>query len=67
VTIDLHVRDGALEFRVADQGTGFDPAVRSAGNGLTNLRDRLGALGGHAEVESAPGRGTTVSGQIPLP
>jgi len=34
---------------------------------LNDLRDRLEALGGRVEVISAPGRGTTVVGQIPLP
>ena len=67
VAIDLDVRHGALVFRVSDDGAGFDPGVQGDGNGLTNLRDRLAALGGHAEVESSPGRGTTVRGQIPLP
>jgi signal transduction histidine kinase len=67
VAIQLRVRHGALEFRVSDDGVGFDPAARRDGNGLTNLRDRLAALGGHAEIVSAPGRGTTVRGQIPLP
>jgi signal transduction histidine kinase len=31
------------------------------------MRDRLDALGGHAEISSTPGRGTIVSGQVPLP
>ena len=31
-----------------------------------NMADRLGALGGSLQVESAPQRGTTVSGAIPV-
>ncbi len=60
-------RDGErLAFSVADDGAGFDPARADGGFGLTNLRDRLAALGGEAEIVSAPGRGTTVSGTLPV-
>jgi signal transduction histidine kinase len=45
VRIDLGQRDGHLEFDVADDGTGFDPA-RAHGSGLQGMRDRLEALGG---------------------
>jgi signal transduction histidine kinase len=30
------------------------------------MADRLGAIGGTARWESAPGRGTTISGSVPL-
>jgi signal transduction histidine kinase len=62
----LEVRRGALEFRVSDDGPGFDDSPASNGNGLTNVRDRLSTVGGHAEVASTPGSGTVVSGHIPL-
>ncbi len=52
-----------LRFEVRDDGTGFRPNDAGAG-GLTNLRDRLAAVGGELEVESAPGRGTRVTGVI---
>ena len=42
-------------------------AARTAmGSGLRNMADRLAALGGRLEVESAPGAGTTVSGHLPV-
>jgi signal transduction histidine kinase len=65
-SIQLDVRRGALEFRVTDDGCGFDGRHVEEGHGLTNLRDRLSAVGGHAEITSIPGCGTTVLGQIPL-
>jgi signal transduction histidine kinase len=40
-------------------------AVRP-GAGLTNMRDRLAAVGGAVEIRSAPGCGTVVSGSVPL-
>ena len=56
-----------LRIQVQDQGRGFDlHAARKEGNGLKNLRERLAALGGTAEVESAPGQGTTVRLTVPV-
>ena len=37
------------------------------GRGLAGIRDRAAALGGGADVESAPGEGTTVSVRFPMP
>jgi signal transduction histidine kinase len=57
--------DGLL-FEVRDDGAGFDVARSSPGAGLTNMSDRLGAVGGKLTVESDPGAGTRVRGAIPL-
>ncbi|CAN5727343.1 hypothetical protein BH18ACT17_BH18ACT17_00060 [soil metagenome] len=64
--IDLERTDGHLRFTVRDDGRGFDPSVASYGTGLQGIADRLGALDGAIEVESAPGSGTTVSGRVPV-
>jgi signal transduction histidine kinase len=56
-----------ITFTVADGGPGFDPAVVTAGSGLQNMGDRLAALGGSCQVDSSPGRGTTVAGWIGFP
>jgi signal transduction histidine kinase len=63
--IELQLCDGRLEFSVADDGTGFD-AGAPYGYGLTNLRDRLAALGGELDVDSLPGGGVTVRGRLPV-
>ncbi len=57
---------GTLTFRVADDGKGFDAETRGLGTGFLNMADRLGALGGSLQVESAPRQGTTVSGTVPV-
>ena len=55
--------NGELLVEVSDDGVGgADPA---AGSGLRGLLDRVSALGGTLEVDSGPGRGTTVRAAIP--
>ncbi len=56
-----------LLFEVSDTGVGFDPGSGAAtGHGFVNMGDRVGAIGGIYSVSSAPGRGTRISGWIPL-
>ena len=64
-TIRLEQSNGSLTFDVMDDGVGFDPAAASHGSGLQGIADRLAALGGTIEIESAAGAGTTVRGRIP--
>jgi signal transduction histidine kinase len=65
-TIALSCPDGQLEFRVADDGAGFDAARTRHGTGLQGMADRLAAVGGTFRVRSAPGLGTTVGGTLPV-
>ena len=53
-------------FAVADDGVGMDPADKRAGDGLTGMRDRIGAVGGTIDIVSSPGHGTTVRGTVPV-
>jgi signal transduction histidine kinase len=64
--IQLAAGRGELTVTIRDDGRGFDPATTPLGAGLTNMSDRLAALGGALEVRSAPGEGTTVIGRIPV-
>jgi signal transduction histidine kinase len=57
----------SLRFEVSDDGAGFDVAATPAGAGLTNMRDRLAAIGGEVTVRSNSGGGTIVSGSVLLP
>jgi signal transduction histidine kinase len=56
-------RDGLISVEVEDDGSGA--ADMAAGSGLRGLADRVGALDGLLEVDSAPGRGTTVRASLP--
>jgi signal transduction histidine kinase len=60
-------RDGrVVAFSVSDDGVGFDVLPGARGAGLTNMADRMGAVGGLLNVRSAPGEGTTVEGRLPV-
>ena len=48
--VRLWEQNGDLRFEVADDGPGIDPARVAAGAGLTNMRDRVGAIGGTLEL-----------------
>jgi signal transduction histidine kinase len=64
-TVRLTQTDGMLTFEVNDDGIGFDPVVVAHGSGLQGISDRLAALGGGLDIQSAPGAGTTIAGRLP--
>jgi signal transduction histidine kinase len=55
-----------LVFEISDDGAGFAPEVVDESHGFVNMRDRLGAYGGELSIESAPGHGTVVRGELPV-
>ena len=63
--------DGTLRIVVSDQGAGCDLAAAVAGDdkphfGLFSIGERMRALGGGFDIESAPGQGTTATLVLPL-
>ena len=60
--------DGAMVcFCVSDDGIGFTPgAGRPEGLGLRNMADRLAALDGSFTLDTGPGKGTDVTGSVPV-
>jgi signal transduction histidine kinase len=64
-SVTLH-RNGDLRFEVRDDGPGFLTNGPSVGRGLTNMRDRIEAVGGEIEIHSIPGAGTEIVGRIPV-
>jgi two-component sensor histidine kinase len=63
VDVTVQFRGDVLRVSAADDGAGG--AEADLGSGLAGLSDRLAALGGTLEIESAPGLGTTLTATIP--
>jgi signal transduction histidine kinase len=65
VKVSVRRSNGRATVVVTDDGIGgADPVL---GTGLRGLADRLEALDGHLQVESAAARGTCISAEIPIP
>jgi signal transduction histidine kinase len=58
VMITAHADGQTLNLTISDTGQGFDPAT--IGTGLTNMTDRLSAIGGQLVIDTAPARGTSI-------
>jgi len=56
---------GRVLCSVQDDGVGFDKRT-NRGLGLLGMEERVRRLGGRFRIESQPGRGTTVSAELPL-
>jgi signal transduction histidine kinase len=55
-----------VSLRVRDDGRGFDPGeVGPDRMGLRIMRERLESVGASLEIDSAPGRGTTITAVWP--
>ena len=65
VVVHIGSDDLRVWFIVTDDGCGFDPDDVGTGQGLTNVHDRIAALGGGVEVRSGPGHGTRLQGELP--
>ncbi len=67
ITAQAALAAPAVRVTVADEGRGFDvdASRTSTGVGLTSVRERAELVGGSLTVESAPGRGTRATLQMP--
>ncbi len=69
VEIRLALEKDRLILSVRDNGSGFDPVAGGegrGGHGLDSMRARAERLGGRFQVESRPGKGTSVTLALPL-
>ena len=69
VDIVLEVRDSSVVMVLEDDGVGFDVADRQAGEkgfGISSMHERAMLIGGTLDIESSPGRGTTVYLRCPV-
>lgn len=58
--------DSRLRVSVRDNGRGFNPAEET-GLGILGMKERVARLGGALRLDSAPGRGSTIQFDMPLP
>jgi len=68
IGVGLDLDPARTRLVVSDDGSGFDPAdprVRSQHLGVTVMAERARAVGGRLDLRSAPGRGTTVTAEVP--
>ena len=65
--IALRQMEGGLRLTVSDDGAGFDQEDPQRGRslGLASMRERARLVNGTLDIESAPGRGTTVVAWVP--
>ena len=65
--VEVHVSYGedALRLRIADDGVGLVSTAVRGGQGLRNIRERARLLGGTLDIDSAPGKGVTVTLTVP--
>lgn len=68
VQVDLTVEGDDLRLSVTDDGKGFAPQQREPGQsfGLVGMQERVFMLGGHLQIDSQPGEGTTLIVRVPL-
>ncbi|MBU3937646.1 MAG: hypothetical protein KKD53_08945, partial [Proteobacteria bacterium] len=50
---------------VQDQGAGFIPALKGPGFGLAGITERVELINGRLEIDTAPGKGTTITVVVP--
>ena len=63
-SVVLQPHSGCMVLEVIDDGVGF--ASSQGGSGLSNMADRMAAVGGTLSIDSAPGAGTRVAASIPM-
>lgn len=65
--VTLSYLDGAVALDVADDGAGGpEPGASAGGHGLAIMAERVAAVGGRVDLDSEPGRGTTLTVSVPL-
>jgi two-component system sensor histidine kinase UhpB len=65
VEVSLEPRDSRVRLQVADNGCGFAFAEEGKGLGLDGMRERALLVGGALEIDSRPGKGTTITLEVP--
>jgi signal transduction histidine kinase len=65
VEVRLAYMPDVLQLQVADDGVGLAMIPTATGQGLRNIRERARLLEGTLDIDSAPGRGVTLTVTVP--
>lgn len=72
VNVVVERRKREMLLIIEDNGKGFEPSDKvmnkesGSGLGLVGMRERAAIVGGTLEIESAPGKGTTIFARVPI-
>jgi two-component system, NarL family, sensor histidine kinase UhpB len=66
IEVSLEGGGSLVSLLVNDNGSGFAFAEEGKGLGLSGMRERALLVGGRLEIDSRPGKGTTVKLQVPI-
>jgi len=68
VTVHVRFDEQRVEVEISDDGTGYDPAAarESGGLGLRSMEERAQRINGKLEINSVPGKGTTLKVEVPV-
>ncbi|WP_420573560.1 tetratricopeptide repeat-containing sensor histidine kinase [Kordia sp.] len=66
VVLDFKKNEDHIILTIKDDGVGFDQDKRSSGIGLKNMKSRVTLLHGQFTINSIPGKGTSISVDVPM-
>ncbi|WP_018344684.1 PAS domain-containing sensor histidine kinase [Cytophaga aurantiaca] len=68
VNVCLQLNEQNLEFRILDNGQGFNlnEVVQKKSLGLVSIRERMLMMDGKYQIQSSPGNGTVISLTVPI-
>ena len=64
ISVQLLAADDYTAVNVSDDGIGLNEADMNQGTGMTNIRERLAAIGGKIDIAATPGKGTEINIEI---
>jgi two-component system, NarL family, sensor kinase len=67
VLVQIMRHENNLNITIEDNGKGFDQTSSHNGDGLNNVRSRVDYLKGQLDIQSVPGKGTSVHIDLTIP
>ena len=64
--VEFQLEEDSLTLRLSDNGKGFDTTGQNDGHGLVSMSERARDIGGHFDITSITGHGTTIMLKVPF-